>query len=88
MRQRPSQFSGIDFVNYMDSVSMAMSEGDTWKRHRRAASRPLAETNLDKLVPMIIRLGEDMVGSGLFPPKVHAVVNRLVSSNSWLTRRG
>ncbi|EER03658.1 cytochrome P450, putative [Perkinsus marinus ATCC 50983] len=46
----------------MDSVSMAMSEGDTWKRHRRAASRPLAETNLDKLVPMIIRLGEDMVG--------------------------
>ncbi|KAF4689313.1 hypothetical protein FOZ62_020513 [Perkinsus olseni] len=62
MRRRPNEFSRIDFENFMDSVNMAMAEGAMWKEHRRVASRPLTEANLDTLVPMIISLGEDLVG--------------------------
>ncbi|EER06467.1 cytochrome p450, putative [Perkinsus marinus ATCC 50983] len=41
---------------------MVMSEGAMWKKHRRIVSRPFNEQNLDRLVPMIISLGEDLVG--------------------------
>ncbi|KAF4732189.1 hypothetical protein FOZ63_024235 [Perkinsus olseni] len=61
MKRRPREFSAPDFENIMDSVNMAMSEGDVWKKHRRISSRPLMETNLDKLLPMISSTAQDLI---------------------------
>ncbi|EER14090.1 hypothetical protein Pmar_PMAR020872, partial [Perkinsus marinus ATCC 50983] len=60
MRRRPSEFSGMDVENFTGSKNMVLSEGAMWKKHRRIVSRPLNERNLNKFVPMIISLGEDL----------------------------
>ncbi|KAF4685165.1 hypothetical protein FOZ60_006820 [Perkinsus olseni] len=61
MKRRPREFSAPDFENIMDGVNMAMSEGDLWKKHRRISSRPLTETNLDKLLPMICSTAQNLI---------------------------
>ncbi|KAF4702960.1 hypothetical protein FOZ63_002986 [Perkinsus olseni] len=61
MKRRPREFSAPDFENIMDGVNMAMSEGDVWKKHRRISSRPLTETNLDHLLPMICSTAQNLI---------------------------
>ncbi|KAF4712749.1 hypothetical protein FOZ63_025120 [Perkinsus olseni] len=40
---------------------MATAEGDVWKKHRKISSRPLMETNVNKLLPMITDTTQKMV---------------------------
>ncbi|KAF4652273.1 hypothetical protein FOL47_011180 [Perkinsus chesapeaki] len=61
MRRRPREFSGPDFENILDMKTMAMTEGDMWKKHRRISSRPLMESNLDKLTPMMLTLAQQLI---------------------------
>ncbi|KAF4656239.1 hypothetical protein FOZ61_007112 [Perkinsus olseni] len=61
MKRRPREFSKPDYENIMDGVSMATAEGDVWKKHRKISSRPLTETNVNKLLPMITRTTQKMV---------------------------
>ncbi|EEQ97222.1 cytochrome P450, putative [Perkinsus marinus ATCC 50983] len=61
MKRRPRQFSAPDFEKILDAANMATTEGDEWKKHRRVSSRPLTESNLNKLMPMMVAVGEDLV---------------------------
>ncbi|KAF4684805.1 hypothetical protein FOZ60_007294 [Perkinsus olseni] len=61
MKRRPREFSKPDYENIMDGVQMAVSEGDMWKKHRRISSRPLTETNVNKLLPMITDTTQKMI---------------------------
>ncbi|KAF4752997.1 hypothetical protein FOZ62_029694, partial [Perkinsus olseni] len=61
MKRRPREFSAPNLENIMDAVNMATTEGDLWKKHRRISSRPLTETNLDHLLPMIISAAQELI---------------------------
>ncbi|KAF4665387.1 hypothetical protein FOL47_004629 [Perkinsus chesapeaki] len=60
-KKRPKAYSRVQVPNLLGQVNVVFAEGDAWRVHRKIVSRPLIDSNVDILLPMICSVADKLV---------------------------